>query len=256
MTGARPGVLAIERATLSAVPAPRVVFEGGFVVRSFAGGTGRANAACSLDPAPDADLAARIGRIEDFYRRAGFRPRFRSSPLDPPGLADMLAARGYRPHDESQVICGTLGHAFRDDPDCVALARPEPDWTMVMASGEHQVPARQAEKARMPELLGVPAAWILLSLPGTAGTTTPAACAFVTAQGELAGLFDLAVRREFRRKGLGRRVMAAAGAWAKTRGARFAYAQVACTNAASLALNAGLGLTEHYRYRYVLPPAD
>ena len=255
MSGARPGVLEIERATLSAVPAPRVVFDGGFVVRSFAGGTGRANAACSLDPAPDAELPARIGRIEDFYRRAGFRPRFRSSPLDPPGLTVMLEARGYRPHDESQVICGTLGDAFRDDPDCVALAGPEPDWTLVMASGEHQVPARQAEKARMSELLGVPAAWILLSLPGHASAATPAACAFVTAQGELAGLFDLAVRREFRRRGLGRRVMAAAGAWAKKRGARFAYAQVACSNAASLALNAGLGLTEHYRYRYFLPPA-
>jgi GNAT superfamily N-acetyltransferase len=255
MSGARPGVLEIERATLSAVPAPRVVFDGSFVVRSFAGGTGRANAACSLDPAPDADLAARIGRIEDFYRRAGFPPRFRSSPLDPPGLAEMLEARGYRPHDASKVICGSLGDAFRDDPDCVALAGPEPDWTLVMASGEHQVPARQAEKARMPELLGVPAAWILLSLPGHDGAKTPASCAFVTADGALAGLFDLAVRREFRRQGLGRRVMAAAGAWARRRGARFAYAQVACTNAASLALNAGLGLTEHYRYRYFLHPA-
>ena len=250
-----PDILAIERATLSAVPAPRVLFEGGFVVRSFAGGTGRANAACSLDPRPDADLGARIGRIEEFYRRAGFRPRFRSSPLDPPGLAQMLDARGYRPHDESQVICGRLGEAFRDDPACVALAGPEPNWTMVMASGEHQVPARQAEKARMPELLGVPAAWMLLSLPGRDGTATPVACAFVTADGELAGLFDLAVRRALRRQGLGRRVIAAAGAWARRRGARFAYAQVACTNAASLALNAGVGLTEHYRYRYFLPPA-
>jgi hypothetical protein len=47
--------------------------------------------------------------------------------------------------------------------------------------------------------------------------------------------------------------MSAAGAWARAHGARFAYAQVACTNAASLALNAGLGLTERYRYRYFLP---
>jgi GNAT superfamily N-acetyltransferase len=117
-----------------------------------------------------------------------------------------------------------------------------------MASGEHQVPARQAEKARMPALLGVPAAWILLRV-GEA----PAACAFVTADGPLAGLFDLAVRKEFRRQGLGSRVMAAAGAWARGQGARFAYAQVACTNVASLALNAGLGLTERYRYRYFLP---
>lgn len=253
-TDTLPSILEIERATLSAVPAPRVAFDGGFVIRSFAGGTGRANAACPLDPSPDPDLAARLDRIEGFYTRAGFRPRFRSTPLDPPGLTAMLEARGYTSHDESQVICGELGDAFRNDPDCVALAGPEPDWTAVMASGEHQVPARQAEKARMPELLGVPAAWILLRLPGSAGPATPAACAFVTADGALAGLFDLAVRKEFRRRGLGRRVMAAAGAWAKARGAHFAYAQVACTNTASLTLNAGLGLTERYRYRYFLRP--
>jgi GNAT superfamily N-acetyltransferase len=248
MTDDLPTVVEIERATLSAVPAPRILFEGGFVVRSFAGGTGRANAACPLDPAPDPSLSARIPRIEAFYHRAGFRPRFRSTPLDPPGLVPLLEARGYRAHDESQVILGPLGEHFRDDADCTALAAPDPDWTLVMASGEHQVPARQAEKARMPELLGVPAAWILLRVD-----RNPAACAFVTADGALAGLFDLAVRPEFRRRGLGSRVMSAAGAWARAQGARFAYAQVACTNAASLALNAGLGLTERYRYRYFLP---
>jgi GNAT superfamily N-acetyltransferase len=248
MTAGVPTILEIERATLSAVPAPRIAFEGGFVVRSFAGGTGRANAACPLDPSPDPDLVARIARIEAFYRRAGFTPRFRSTPLDPPGMTEALTARGYHAHDESLVILGPLGPLFRDDPDCVALGGPAPDWTRVMASGEHQVPARQAEKVRMPDLLGVPAAWILLRVEGE-----PAACAFATAQGDLAGLFDLAVRPAFRRRGLGRRVMSAAGAWARGQGARWAYAQVACANTASLALNAALGLTERYRYRYVLP---
>lgn len=243
-----PSILDIERATLSAVPAPRVAFDGGFVVRSFAGGTGRANAACPLDPSPDPELPARIGRIEAFYGRVGFRPRFRSTPLDPPGMAAALEARGYRSHDESQVIFGELGPLFREDPDCEILAGPDPDWTRVMAAGEHQVPARQAEKARMPEILGVPAGWVLLRVDGE-----PAACAFATADGALAGLFDLAVRKEFRRRGLGSRVMSAAGAWARRQGACWAYAQVACTNVASLTLNAGLGLTERYRYRYFLP---
>lgn len=245
---ALPTVLEIERATLSAVPAPRIVFDGGFVVRSFAGGTGRANAACALDPTPDPDLAQRIARIEGFYRRVGLTPRFRSTPLDPPGLGTLLTAHGYRPHDESQVICGPLGAPFQDDAAAEALSGPDPAWTGVMATAEHQGPARQVEKARMPEVLGVPATWVLLRHRGE-----PAACAFVTADGRLAGLFDLAVRPDLRGRGLGRRVISAAGAWAKARGARFAYAQVACTNLASLRLNTGLGLSEHYRYRYFLP---
>jgi ribosomal protein S18 acetylase RimI-like enzyme len=248
MTAPFPSVRAVERATLSAVPAPRTAFEGGFVLRSFEGGTGRANSAYPLDPAPDPALAERIGRIEGFYRRAGFTPRFRSTPLDPPGMAAALTARGYRAHDESQVIGGPLGAAFGDDPDCVALDGPSEAWMAVVATAEHQVPARQREKQRMPGLLGVPAAWMLLHHEGV-----PAATAFVTADGALAGLFDLGVRPEFRRRGLGRRVMRAAGAWAAARGACFAYAQVSCANHASLALNAGLGLTERYRYRYFLP---
>ncbi|WP_372617035.1 GNAT family N-acetyltransferase [Falsiroseomonas sp.] len=247
-SAASPDVLALERATLTAVPAPRLLFEGGFVARSFAGGTGRANAACPLDASPDPDLPARIARIEAFYARAGLRCRFRSTPLDPPGLATLLAARGYRPHDESLVIGGALAGFAATDTACEMLAGPEPAWMEVLATAEHQVPARRAEKLRMPDLLGVPAAWVLLRLAGQ-----PAACAFVTADGELAGLFDLAVRPAYRRQGLGRRVMAAAGAWAAAQGARFAFAQVACTNAASLRLNAGLGLTERYRYRYLLP---
>jgi GNAT superfamily N-acetyltransferase len=204
---ALPDVLAIERATLTAVPGPRIAFEGGFVLRSFAGGTGRANAACSLDPSPDPMLADCIPRIEAFYARAGLRPRFRSTPLDPPGLAGLLAARGYQTHDESQVICGPLAGFAMADPDCESLSGPKGPWMEVLATAEHQVPARREEKRRMPELLGVPAAWMLLRLRGT-----PAACAFVTANGMLAGLFDLAVRPGFRRQGLGRRVMAAAGA--------------------------------------------
>jgi GNAT superfamily N-acetyltransferase len=243
-----PSTLAIERATLSAVPALRIAFDGPFVLRSFAGGTGRANAAMSLDPAADPELEQRIPRIEAFYRRAGLRPRIRSTPLDPPGLGALLEARGWRAHDESQVICGPLGAAFRDDPDCAALDHPAAEWMAVMAAGEHQTPARRQEKARAPELLGIAAAWLLLRVDGE-----PAACAFATAQGELAGLFDLATRPAFRRRGLGRRVMAAAGAWARGQGARFAYAQVSCANTASLRLNGSLGLVEHHRYRYVLP---
>lgn len=240
-------IQAIERATLNAVPAPRIAFEGGFVLRSFAGGTGRANAACPLDPWPDPDLAGRLPRIEAFYARAGLRCRFRSTPLDPPGLQTLLEARGYQPHDESQVIAGPLAGFARADPRCELLAGPDPAWMEVLATAEHQVPARRAEKLRMPELLGVPAAWVLLRIDAM-----PAACAFVTADGSLAGLFDLAVRPEFRRQGLGRAVMAAAGAWAARQGAQLAYAQVACTNAASLRLNSGLGLVERYRYRYFL----
>jgi hypothetical protein len=184
-----PEILLIEQATLTAVPAPILAFDGPFVLRRFLGGTGRANAACGLDPRPDAGLPDRIARAEAFYAAAGQPCRFRSTPLDPQGLPDLLATRGYTAHDHSQVIGGALAAFARHDPAVRVLDGPHPDWMAVVATTEHQSEARRAEKARMPELLGIPAAWVVLEDAGTA-----AACAFVTAQGRCAGLFDLAVR--------------------------------------------------------------
>lgn len=243
-----PDALAIERATWAAVPSPRVIFTGPFMARAFLGGTGRANAACSLGIPGEAAREEDIARVEAFYARLGHTPRFRATPLDPPRSRPLLAARGYREIELSQVICGPLAGFARFDPAAEILTGPDPAWMKVLGTAEHQAPARRAEKLAMKDLLGVPAAWVLLGEGGA-----PAACVFVTADGPLAGLFDLAVQPEFRRRGFGARVMAAAGAWAMGQGARFAYAQVSCANHASLTLNAGLGLRERYRYSYFVP---
>lgn len=255
-----PDVAALERATLAAVPAPRVGFDGPFVIRAFLGGTGRANAASALPPgpaAPDPDLPARLARIEAHYTCLGLPPRIRSTPLDPPGLGTLLAARGWRERDETLVLGGALdgiaaAAAATPGVTVEVLDGPAEDWLAVVATAEHQTPARRAEKLRMPELLLPPAAWLLLRVPPPSAAR-PAASLFVVADGPLAGFFDLAVHPEFRRRGLGARVMAAGAAWARAQGAVCAYAQVAAANAPSRALNAGLGLREAYRYRYHMP---
>ena len=60
-------VVALERACLTALPAPRHAFDGAFVLKAFLGGTGRANAVCSTRPGAGSGPAARIGRIEATY---------------------------------------------------------------------------------------------------------------------------------------------------------------------------------------------
>ena len=246
-----PDILALERATLSAVPAPRIAFDGPLVVRAYAGGTGRANAASSLDPAPDPDLAARITRIEAWYAALGVPPRFRSTPLDPPGLAETLAARGYVEKDETVILLAPV--AALAAPDLAAQAHPEPDadWMAVTATAEHQSPARRREKEGTPALLMVPGAWITLREAGL-----PAAVISAVAAGPIAGFFDLAVRPEHRRKGLAARAVRAAAHWAAGLGAEWMFCQVAKANTASLALNTGLGMTEAYRYRYLVRAGD
>ena len=242
-------VAALERATLNALPSPRVHFEGPFVVRAFLGGTGRANAAVSLDPAPDPELAVRVARIAAHYRRLGLTPRIRSSPLDPEGLEAHLRGDGWVEADESLVTCGPLARLALADAAVEVLAAPDSVWLDVIGTAEYQSATRKAEKQQAVKLFAIPAAWLVLRAEGV-----PAAALAATCDGEFCGLFDLAVRPEFRRRGLAQRIIGAAAHWAAAHGAGFFFAQVAATNTASRKLQEGLGMEEKYRYRYFLKP--
>jgi ribosomal protein S18 acetylase RimI-like enzyme len=57
-----------------------------------------------------------------------------------------------------------------------------------------------------------------------------------------------------RRRGHATALLAAAGAWGRERGARWAVLQVALQNDGARALYDRLGYVEHHRYRYLVPP--
>jgi len=240
-------VHALERATLNALPAPRTLFDGPFVVKAFLGGTGRANGAWSLDPSPDPHLPERVTRIEAHYRRFGLVPRIRSSPLDPPGLSEILRGEGWLDDGESVVNSGPLEP--RADSAVEFLTAPNTNWLAVIGTAAYQSAARKAEKEQAVKLFAIPAAWMILHEGGVpvAAMSTTCDCAFY-------GIFDLAVRPEFRRRGLAARIIGAAAHWGAARGAGIGFAQTDVTNLASIALQTGLGLRERYRYRYFLKP--
>ncbi|MCQ4162186.1 GNAT family N-acetyltransferase [Roseomonas sp. GC11] len=242
-------VAELERASHTAVPALRTAFDGPFLLRAFLGGTGRANAVSSLDPAPDGGLEARLARIEAAYARMGLPARFRSTPLDPPGLEEALLARGYEEHDESLVMAGPLLRFAAPDAAVEILDRPNEDWLSVVASADYQTEQRRAEKVQAPDMMLLPAAWLLLRIDGR-----PAVSGQVASDGQLVGFFDIATMPEFRRQGLAGRLIAAGGHWGQQHGALTGWLQVSAANPAR-SVYERLGLREIYRYRYFLPKA-
>lgn len=241
-------VAELERASHTAVPALRTAFDGPFLMRAFLGGTGRANAASAIDPSADAGLPERLERIAAAYRRVGLTPRFRSTPLDPPALEEMLLERGYREADASLVMAGPLEAFAAPDAALEVLPAPTEEWLAVVATAEYQSEQRRAEKMQAPSLMLVPAAWLVLRVEGQA-----AAVGQVAADGRLLGFFDIATAPAFRRRGLARRLLAAAAVWGRTQGATTGWLQVSATNAPARGLYEALGLREIYQYRYFLP---
>ena len=241
-------VLTLERAALTSVPAQRLAWDGGFVLRGFLNGTGRANAACSLDPSPDPGLEARLDRMEADFARMSLPARFRSTPLDPPGLKPALLARGDVEHEGACVMAGPLRPlAEAAGMGVEILDKPAEDWLTVLATAEYQTEARRAEKAGGAAMLARPGCWLLLREDGV-----PAASAHVVADAALCGLFDVATDPRFRRRGLAQRVLAAGAAWAAGLGATTAWLQVSPSNTGARNLYARLGLSEIYRYTYFL----
>jgi GNAT superfamily N-acetyltransferase len=245
MTPDRRLVRCLERATLTALPAPRQAFDGSFVIKLFSGGTGRGNAASSLDPAADPDLPARLDRIAAIYCAHGLPPRFRATPLDPPGLNEALAARGYCPGEESIVFAGAV--AGLTDAAIHDEGGPSVAWMALIATAEYQTAARREEKRRTPDHLAAPGAWLVLQQDGA-----DAAGLSSVVSGGCVGIFDLATRPEYRRRGCGARLIRHAAQWGAGHGARMVYAHVASGNAASRALQEHCGMREAYRYRYWL----
>lgn len=91
-----------------------------------------------------------------------------------------------------------------------------------------------------------------VSVPGPHGTVL--AKGRVAVDGDWAGITDVWVSPDHRRRGLASVVMAAILEWAGERGATTAYLQVRGDNPAGLAVYGRLGFRTHHAYRYLAAP--
>ena len=217
----------------------------------FAGGyTKRANSINALGPDAQTDPAT-LQSLEAAYRERGQSPVWRLSPLAPPAMDDILAARGYRTIERSLLQVCPLHGGLRRRPGRADL--PAADAGLDRGLLGPQPGARRSIATIMQRMLAAIAAPAGFAFVEDEGQ--PMAMAIGAVQGDHMGLFDVLVMPQARRRGLARKVTESLYAWAWGHGARFAYLQVVATNEAAMPLYAAQGFRTVYAYDYRVPPA-
>ena len=250
MTDAAGLVAAVERAAMWAWPPTELRHLHGWLLRAGTRGSRRLNSAQTLafDVQHDRRLAPAIAEAERWYAARGLPPCFQlTDAFAPPGLDEALAAAGYARLTPTALMladAADLRRALPGAPEVELLHRPGQGVMNAMADplwGD----ATRRERAALIARIRRPYRLGLVSVGGE-----PAAGGLVVADGDLAGLFALRTQVPFRRRGLGRRLVAGLVGWALGQGATRIYLQVEKGNAPALALYAGLGFASAYGYWY------
>lgn len=248
--GVDPDLVAeVERAALWAWPPRELHRLHGWLLRARPGvDARRLNSAqvLAFDAPPDR-LGEAIGAAERWYADRGLPARFQLTDRHAPeGLDAVLAGRGYAHAGPTTVMLAEA--AALDLPpapgDDMLLHRPGQGVLEAMADPRWGDAARRG-RATLLANLRRPHRFGLLHVGGEA-----AAGGLVVADGDLAGLFGLRTRDPFRRRGLGRRLVAGLVGWARGQGATRIYLQVEDENAPAIALYRGVGFAPAYGYRY------
>jgi GNAT superfamily N-acetyltransferase len=215
----------------------------------FAGGyTKRANSINSLGHDAETDPSV-IQSLEAAYRERNQAPVWRLSPLAPPAMHDILAARGYRTIERSLMQVCPLHSGFAAAPEVRIHPEPTLAWIEAFCTYSPVRPEHRDVMRRMLAAIAAPAGFAFVEAEGR-----PMAMAIGAVEGDHMGLFDVLVMPEARRRGLARKITESLYAWAWGHGARFAYLQVVATNQAAMPLYAGQGFRTVYEYEYRVPP--
>lgn len=244
-----PAVRRLEAAGFRAWPAAVIEYDGSWQKRLTPGHpTKRPNCIVPLDPGDTRDLGDRMERITAWYAAAGVEPVVKETPLCPAPLLEWLRTHGWRAEAESSVQTVSLAdygqHAGLDMIPSHDVHRFVEACLAIEGTGRTPPEA-------MSRLFGAIEPEAGMFILGEANMQ-PQAVALCVHDGDLAGLQQVAVAIDERRKGLGEQITVSALKWARLRGATQGWLQVETANTAALKLYAKLGFSEVYRYRYWL----
>jgi GNAT superfamily N-acetyltransferase len=222
---------------------------GGWRLRASSGVTQRGNSVWPNSDDGSLSLEAKLTAVEAFYAARGLPARYQMTVAAVPADLDAeLAARGYALICPCLVMTAAVGEvtAQAGEGDGVMVAEaPDEAWLDAWLSLEDVRPEQRAARTAF---LGRTKAAQVFAAGRVEGVT--AAVGRGALDGGWLGVFGMATRPAFRRRGLARAVLGALAAWGAVRGAGRMYLQVIEANVSARALYDATGFTVHHGYHY------
>lgn len=243
----------LEAAGFRAWPAATIQYDGSWQIRLTAGHPSkRLNSVNPLDPSDRRDIGLRVEKALRRFQAYDRRPVFRMSPLAPPELEAYLDELDWERIDETIVMMAPMTELDieqRMDHLPMRDVGRYVDASILVHGREPGL------KAGLTEVLSSirPQSGLFVIEEAEAGPLSTALCVH---DNDLAGIYELATRKDVRGQGHGREVVCAALRWARHRGALHGWLQVESGNIAAVALYQSLGFHEVYRYAFRRRPSS
>lgn len=230
---------------------------GGWLLRSGAGFTGRANSVLPLGD-PGVLLPDAIDHCELWSDRRGLRHLFalfgpEGFGADEDPLGRELLKRAYKPFNETKVMTAAIAALPPELPHPSGArvrldATPSTQWWDAWATESGHTGQSDAERAAAGAVMSGSPDQLFVSLEVDGTLVSVARVAFALGW---AGLFALHVRPEQRRTGVAVQLMGAVADASRARGIRSMYLQVLQSSSAARGLYERLGFSTHHEYRYL-----
>ncbi|MEN0087257.1 MAG: GNAT family N-acetyltransferase [Pseudomonadota bacterium] len=246
-----PVVRRLEAVGLRAWPSQDSSYDGAWLYRVSPTQDGRRiNSITPLDPGDDRDVPARLKQAKVRFDAAGRPLIFRETPLIPAKLMAALTQDDWQPEGASLVQTCALAQTALDEAKEQLPYRDVAKWSEQFT----QIRERSADQA-------APLAEAIAAIEPEVGLFLtqdddgePLATVMAVHDGDMVGLFEVAVAPAMQRQGLAKSLVLSALRWAQKRGARTAWLQVEADNEAALALYGKLGFATAYPYQYWRAP--
>ncbi len=248
----------IETLAMNAWPADEVELLDGWRMRFSRGVTRRANSVWPNQTGDALALGKKLDAVEAFYAAHNLPARYQICPAQQPiDLEEALAARGYAADASTQVQLAPLAGVVAGATTRNVNAAAPTNWTVSVSEtfdatwfatyrdaerfGADAATVRQAILCRIAPLTG----FALLRIDNE-----PVALGLGVLEADHLGIFSMATRAEFRRRGAATAILGALVKWAQAHGGTRAYLQVMDNNSGAQQLYARLGFETLYRYHY------